>query len=736
MKRADTIFVSALWLLCMGQAVADPVNFVPNWRSYTQTRNPADLVHSPDVAAIIGRKVDAINGQAQGLSVSAGASSSPRTLEKHFSDVVNVKDFGAQGDGQSDDTAALDAAFSYAENRTKSGSVAVVMPMGTYLTTHTEQFTSHIADSGHGYTVEGDNGATILVNSGPGDVLQITANNGVNAIHGLAFRTTYTGNTHFDGLHVLGNSGPIANYNISDITCLNTDAAGNVYRLNACVHVQGGIHSHFDHIWNLGLPRGTGLPTEGIALLLDGQDASGYVVDNNASDVSQTGGFATLALYGHIEGIFANHLKSVYSSYGVFAPGEELIKKWGGNPALYTNFTLLGGAVTSSYFNARLRPVYMVGASEFHIDGNEIGGIDDSAALAQSQYLPSTHQKFGGTGSKNSWVGVDLINPSQDHVTNNYVFGNAQHYGAGIWLTNFPDYKQRGKSASYNVISGNNVQAVLNNNAFTNPVIGADAGVTRSTVLGNKSDSTTHFSFPDPASLENGNQISGKVDDVGYSNAAFTINLPDSLPATWASGQSSSVFLGRNYDGGNEADLIDQGGSGANFGFSLKSTSGGTSLTPLLDVKNKGIVPYVPLVFPGGGQIAGDPPGAVYLQSGLLDGAWISKIANATIVGRNFGGRGEQDLIAQTGSGPTGLSIYQTPGGSEINHIADLFMSGAKFYVPVLATNGVCLDDSCSASVSKSGGKVIVSFGGVAVFSIDSSGNVVAKGTVTQNGTP
>ncbi|GBR03061.1 hypothetical protein [Gluconobacter cerinus] len=139
MKRADTIFVSALWLLCMGKAVADPVNFVPNWRSYTQTGNPADIVHSPDVAASIGRKVDALNGQMQNPEIQGGtapgldvtgsvikADGAPlaRTNAEHFSDIVNSHDFGIKCDASlnttthavsgTDDTAAIQMAVNVA----------------------------------------------------------------------------------------------------------------------------------------------------------------------------------------------------------------------------------------------------------------------------------------------------------------------------------------------------------------------------------------------------------------------------------------------------------------------------------------------------------------------------------------------------------------------------------------------------------------------------------------------
>lgn len=62
--------------------------------------------------------------------VKASGSTELRTLGERFSDVVNVKDFGAIGDGVTDDTEAIQAALSAA-------SKAVFFPAGTYITTKT-----------------------------------------------------------------------------------------------------------------------------------------------------------------------------------------------------------------------------------------------------------------------------------------------------------------------------------------------------------------------------------------------------------------------------------------------------------------------------------------------------------------------------------------------------------------------------------------------------------------------
>lgn len=62
--------------------------------------------------------------------VLADGTTKPRMLKDRFADVVNVKDFGAVGDGATDDTEAIQAALSAA-------SKAVFFPAGTYITTKT-----------------------------------------------------------------------------------------------------------------------------------------------------------------------------------------------------------------------------------------------------------------------------------------------------------------------------------------------------------------------------------------------------------------------------------------------------------------------------------------------------------------------------------------------------------------------------------------------------------------------
>lgn len=71
-------------------------------------------------------------GNGQNISnryVKAEGSTELRTLGERFADIVNVRDYGAKGDGTTDDTEAIQAAFDYAVSKPEC---TVVFPAGTY----------------------------------------------------------------------------------------------------------------------------------------------------------------------------------------------------------------------------------------------------------------------------------------------------------------------------------------------------------------------------------------------------------------------------------------------------------------------------------------------------------------------------------------------------------------------------------------------------------------------------
>lgn len=69
------------------------------------------------------------SGDASSATVTATGSSSPRSLANWAADVINVKNFGATGNGTTDDTAPITTALTYART---SGSGCVYFPTGIY----------------------------------------------------------------------------------------------------------------------------------------------------------------------------------------------------------------------------------------------------------------------------------------------------------------------------------------------------------------------------------------------------------------------------------------------------------------------------------------------------------------------------------------------------------------------------------------------------------------------------
>jgi hypothetical protein len=82
-----------------------------------------------------------------GASSGNGAAAVARTLANRFADVVNVKDFGAVGDGVADDTTAIQAGINYLESL--NGGI-LYFPQGTY------RITSTLTSDNHGVMLKGE----------------------------------------------------------------------------------------------------------------------------------------------------------------------------------------------------------------------------------------------------------------------------------------------------------------------------------------------------------------------------------------------------------------------------------------------------------------------------------------------------------------------------------------------------------------------------------------------------
>jgi len=100
-----------------------------------EAASAANVANPPTLAALAASGGSSLVGFIQ-----AGTGAVTRTAQSKMRESVSVLDFGAVGDGVTNDTAAIQAALNYAATLT---GCTVLMPAGTYLVTSTLSFTGH-----------------------------------------------------------------------------------------------------------------------------------------------------------------------------------------------------------------------------------------------------------------------------------------------------------------------------------------------------------------------------------------------------------------------------------------------------------------------------------------------------------------------------------------------------------------------------------------------------------------
>lgn len=175
-----------------------------------------------------------------------GADGRPASWKKKARDVLNVKDFGAKGDGSTDDTAAIQAAIDYA---VAAGRRSVYFLAGTYIVTsplhaQVETGTTTVGGStksryayGMGLTLRGEQvGKTVLRKTGQA-TYTIPANNNINGGSTVDI-TLFFGGSEGTGLYVSDLS--IENASTGECYAIYATRARCVLeRLNVCTNSHG-----------------------------------------------------------------------------------------------------------------------------------------------------------------------------------------------------------------------------------------------------------------------------------------------------------------------------------------------------------------------------------------------------------------------------------------------------------------------------------------------------------------
>lgn len=319
-----------------------------------------------------------------------------RPINQKFAEIISVRDFGATGDGVTDDHAAIQAAINAVAALSTGGCLYV--PEGNY---NISSALSINVAANKGFTLLGDGeGATKFSCSGNTD--------GINV--GLAVNASFTAEK-FTLLKTLA-SPAIANQGLTVGAVTPGTRPGSVRIANVTIGNNASrTLAYVRSIWltdldsptvdnvSIYMPDANGSITcYGIALY--GASSSSYIVDTKISNCNIVGGESSVFVQGHCQGIYITNSTLIGCEYGV---------EWNG-PG--TNAELL--TVSNSHVNARSGGIFTNGVGWVILTNNLILRFTNGAS---------------------TWYGFYLADASLSAVSNNTMYGNLVSGETGILVT-------------------------------------------------------------------------------------------------------------------------------------------------------------------------------------------------------------------------------------------------------------------------------------------------------------
>ena len=348
-----------------------------------------------------------------------------RTLQSHFIETLDIKDFGAVGDGVTDDTAAIQAAYTAAAAACATKDVALSVPPGRYM----------ISAWNPAITCQHDLAVT---GAGPGMSSLVFANS-----DGFDFTATQNGvSFRLSGLRLL-NGNTATPYSGTAVTVISPQqASGNStffgrdlvlgdaqvdqnYGWNVGFNLTATTNSTLDNVQDIKPNWSTTTGTSGIGVKLQGYSANEFSIGFHSHFFTDQGGYAAIVGGAFIQGIDVNQGAFVGEGYGVH---------WDGTTP---GDVAEGLTVFDSELNAAVDDIWLNQVTEDQVIGNnflELGTTPNWRAVLEtaSGYSTINDNTIYGAGANSS--AVEIANCSGCNAT---IVGNAIAglHGVGITLS-------------------------------------------------------------------------------------------------------------------------------------------------------------------------------------------------------------------------------------------------------------------------------------------------------------